>query len=418
MKRLILILLCILALSGCSALAPDSYLSITPHENAEIQPVTIDAITATDFRSLKDAILTFVRAGQPEGIVHVYNYHGSVETDLPKAAYEVCSLDPLGAYAVDYMTHSCNRLVSYYEIRISTTFRRTIQEISSIHSVNSDEEIKEILATTVSSYADRTAFLVQNYRGQDEDIPTYINQYYNENYATVMEVPSISISIYPETGSTRIIEVNSTYKNVPQHLQAKQQSVENNVTAAVEYIRYREQDYEKMQLLYSYMTQRFQYHKAKSATPLYDALCSGVADPVGLSQAWKMICDKTGVECLIVSGMKQGEPYTWNIIRTGSYYRHLDLAQCIMNRTGLVTASDSQMEDYYWNTKLYPACEPLPAVQPPAEESTDSKDADVTEEIETPEETETPDESPKDSPVVNDSDPLLPAPEEPKQPQS
>ncbi len=371
MKRIILILLCVLVLSGCSALAPSSYLSITPHQSSELHAASTDAVTATDFKSLKNAILTFVRAGQPEGIIHVTDYDGSVEKDLQKAAYEVSTLDPLGAYAVEYMTHSCNLLVSYYEIRISTTFRRTAREIAEVRSVSTEAQLEDMLSTAIDTYSHRLAIRLHNFRRQDEEIPAYITDYCAEHYNSVMEVPEFSLSVYPETGNTRIVEINFLYRNDPQSLLAKQRAVAKNVDAAVEYIRYRQQDYEKVQLLYAYLTQRFQYRSSPTVTPLYDALCSGIADPAGLAQAWQMICDKAGVECLIVTGMKHDEPYTWNIIRTGSYYRHLDLAQCVLDRTGLVTSSDGQMSDYYWNTKLFPACEPLPAAPPPTEEQAD-----------------------------------------------
>ena len=401
MKRILLILLCILTLTGCSALAPDSYLSITPHQNSEIQTISTDAVTATDFNSLKNAILTFVRAGQSEGIIHVTDYDGSVEKDLQKAAYEVSTSDPLGAYAIDYMTHSCNLLVSYYEIRISITFRRSAREIAQVRSVSTEDQMEEMLSSAIDSYAGRLAIRLHNFRKQEEEIPAYITEYCTENYASVMEIPEFTLSVYPETGSTRIVEINFLYGNNPQNLLAKQRAVAKNVDSAVEYIRYRQQDYEKVQLLYSYLTQRFQYRNAETKTPLYDALCSGIADPTGLAQAWQMICDKAGVECMIVSGMKHGEPYTWNIIRTGSYYRHLDLAQCVLNRSGLVTASDGEMSAYYWNTKQFPACDPLPAATPPAEEQP-----------------ETPTEELPEEPPVEETETQTPAPEESEQQQS
>ena len=142
MKRLALFLFLLLTLTGCS-LAPDEYLYITPHVDSSSQSNPSDAVVAENYLSLKNAILSMVRTGQTEGIIHVTNYDGSVEEDLAEAAYEVSKLDPLGAYAVDYMTHSCAQIVSYYEIQIDITFRRTAQEIVEIISVSTQKQLEE-----------------------------------------------------------------------------------------------------------------------------------------------------------------------------------------------------------------------------------------------------------------------------------
>lgn len=390
MKRILLILLCISLLTGCSMLAPDSYVSVTPHKIPDSQMPVTNAAEATNYHSLKIAILNQIRMGRTEGIIHVTDYEGDVEEDLKQAAYEVSTLNPLGAYAVEYMTHSCNLLVTYYEIRVSVTYRRTAQEIAQLKTFITMEQFRQTLTDAVDSFDDRIAVQISDYDHEAEDIAAFVTEYCIANPATVMEIPKITVSVYPESGKSRIVEVSFHYKNNPQGLHAKQRAVETNIHAAAEYIRYRQEDYDKVSLLYSYLTQRFHYRQAETTTPLYDALCSGVADPTGLAQAWKLICDKAGVECFLVSGVKNGQPYTWNILRTGSHYRHLDLAQCILTGSGLVLHSDGEMTAYSWNMEQYPACSPLPAAQPeetPPEEGPPSEEAPP-EEVPTPEETE------------------------------
>ena len=392
MKRILLLLLCISLLTGCSSLAPDSYHSVTPHEITDNPTTVTNAAEATNYHSLKIAILNQIRMGRTEGIIHAVNYEGNVEEDLKKAAYEVSTLNPLGAYAVEYMTHSCNLLVTYYEIRISITYRRTAQEIAQLKTFTTMEQFRQMLTNAVDSFDDRIAVQISDYDHEAEDIAAFVTEYCISNPATVMEVPKIAVSLYPESGKSRIVEVSFHYTNNPQGLLAKQRAVETNITAAAEYIRYRQEDYDKVQLLYSYLTQRFHYRQADTVTPLYDALCSGVADPIGLAQAWKLICDKSDVECLLVTGVKNGQPYTWNILRTGTYYRHLDLAQCVLSGSGLTFHSDGEMTAYSWNMDQYPTCKPLPAAQPaaPTEKAEETAPAAVEETAEEtiPEETQ------------------------------
>ena len=122
----------------------------------------------------------------------------------------------------------------------------------------------------------------------------------------------------------------------------------------------------------------------ETITPLYDTLCAGVVDATGMAQAWQLICDAAGMECHTVSGLFRGEPYHWNIVRIDGYYRHVDLARCVMERGVLQMQDDSEMGDYYWNTEEYPICSPYPEESIPAEQPTTDEQPPA-EELPTPE---------------------------------
>ena len=120
---------------------------------------------------------------------------------------------------------------------------------------------------------------------------------------------------------------------------------------------YRNAPLDKAQLLYTYLITRFSYREQETVTPVYSALCEGIADPQGLAQGWKLICDRAGVECYVVQGLKNGQPYTWNIFSLDGEYRHTDLAQCVLERGGLVLRTDKNMSEYHWDIEQYPVCE-------------------------------------------------------------
>lgn len=369
MKPIALLICLVFLLSGCASLAPDEYLSVTPHVDSGTLTSTSDAVTAENYLGLKNAILNQVRTGQTEGVIRVTNYDGDVEADLSEAAYEVSKLDPLGAYAVDYMTHSCTQIVSYYEIRVNITFRRTAREIAEIQSVSTQLQLQEKLQAAIQNYDSRLTLRLSSYRSQEQDIPAFVADYCAANPDTVMEAPAVSVSVYPESGSVRILEINFTYTHTPEELRAMEEAVQESINAAAEYIRYREGDQDKAALLFTYLMERFQYTDRETVTPLYDALCGGAADPTGLSLAWQLICDRAGVECYTVTGMREGAAYTWNIISADGYYRHLDLANCVLEAQALVLRTDGDMGMYSWNADQLPACEPIPA-PPPEEEPT------------------------------------------------
>lgn len=393
MKRLIFILFLLLTLTGCS-LAPDEYLYVTPHVDSSSQASTSDAIVVENYLSLKNAILSLVRTGQTEGVIHAINYDGAVEEDLAETAYEVSKLDPLGAYAVDYMTHSCTQIVSYYEIRVNITFRRTAKEIAEIISVSTQSQLKDQLQNAIDQADNRLTLRLSNFRGQDQDVQTLVEEYCAANPGTVMEIPTISVSVYPESGNIRIMEIDFSYINAPEALLSMQEAVQESIDAAAEYIRYRETDWEKTQLLFTYLMERFQYSASQTATPLYSALCTGVADPTGLAQAWQLICDRAGMECYTVSGMREGDPYVWNIVSTDGYYRHIDLVRCVLETGELRFQTDGEMTEYYWNMELLPSCEPLP-------EPVETPDEPMTEPApETPTEEPPPEEEPTETEAI------------------
>jgi len=390
MKRLAILILLLLSLTGCS-LAPDEYLYVSPHVDSNTPSGSKDAVTVENYLSLKNAILSMVRTGQTEGVIHASSYDGVVEDDLAEAAYEISKLDPLGAYAVDYLTHSCTQIVSYYEISINITFRRTVQDISEIVSVATGSQLEDQLQQAILRSDDRLTLRLSSYRDQEQQVPAMVSEYCASDPAMVMETPSCSISIYPESGSIRIMEIDFIYTNSPETLQSMRMAVQESIDGAAEYIRYRTTDRDKAKLLFTYLMERFRYTEAETVTPLYDALCSGIADPTGLAQAWQLICDQAGVECYTVSGIRDGEPYTWNIVSMDGYYRHIDLARCALELNQLVFWSDADMTEYYWNTELLPACEPLP------EEPEEAEAAE-----ETPEE---PEEVPEGSETVPEKQP-------------
>ena len=113
MKRRLAVLLAAaaLALSACSAAVPSEYVQVRAHSETAEKPRS-DALTAENYAQLKSVIRSFVEGSVEHGIIRVYSYDGDVEQDLADAARAVWRDDPLGAYAVDYMSYSCSLIVS------------------------------------------------------------------------------------------------------------------------------------------------------------------------------------------------------------------------------------------------------------------------------------------------------------------
>ena len=365
--RLVALMLILAMLTGCS-LVPDTYLSVEDHIVPEAQKSQSDAITVRNYSDLKRAILSFVEAGQSEGTIWTSNYDGPLEDDLIQAAYEVSKLNPLGAYAVDYMTHDCTFIVNYYEINIRTTFRRTLQEMEAIEPIATQSLLQSRIEKALEQHETRLALRLASYR--DWDVAAMVAEYCAAHPDTIMEQPAVTLSVYPDSGTIRILEIDLQYTHTAQELERMKEAVQESVDAAAEYIRYRQSDREKTDLLFTYLMERFTYIEGSTATPLYDALCAGIADPAGLAHAWQLICDTAGVPCHTVTGLRNGQPHTWNIVGNDGYFRHVDLARCMLERGALVLQDDLSMGEYYWSTEQLPACVPYPEDAIPSAEET------------------------------------------------
>lgn len=382
--------LALLLLSGC-ALVPDEYRVVTAHAGAAVQTVDTDAATVRNYDELKQAILDLVELGQTEGTIRTANYDGDVEQDLANAAYEVVKTEPLGAYAVDYMTHDSTLIVNYYEIHLTITFRRTAREIASIEPMATSTLVRSRVEEAVAGLESRVVMQVTGYR--ELDYQSMVEEYCRDNPATALEVPQVAVSVYPESGSVRIVELNLTYTLTPEELTRRVTEVAESIHNAAEYIRYRQTDREKLELLFTYLTERFTYAPGETATPLYDALCAGTADDAGLARALTLICQEAGVDCYTVEGLYNGEARMWNVVSCDGGYRHVDLMYSILEGGSLRLYTDPEMTAYYWNQDQAPACI---LVQETTEEPTGEEDPaeQETPEPEVPEEPVTPGEEP------------------------
>ncbi|MCI8526556.1 MAG: transglutaminase domain-containing protein [Oscillospiraceae bacterium] len=351
-----LLLALALVLSGCERFLVSEYTVETPHVEQHAVSGGEDALTAENYLSLKNAILSFVEDGVEEGLIRIYDYSGDVEEDLSAATYEVAKTDPLGAYAVDYMTHDCALIVSYYEVRISIKFRRTPEEIAAIRRVAGAETLGDLLRQTMTEGGESLVVRLSYF--SDQDVEGMARRFYEESPAEIMELPRISVAVYPDSGYVRIVEIQLEYDRPAEELLELREAVATNIRAAREYVRYRPTEADKLQLLYTYLQERFAYAPGETTTPVYSFLCEGIASGEGCAKSLQLICDEMGLECRTVSGNRGGEAHAWNIVCVDGLYRHVDLLRALNGGSELLPLlTDGEMTDYFWDTEAFPACE-------------------------------------------------------------
>lgn len=180
-----------------------------------------------------------------------------------------------------------------------------------------------------------------------------------------MALPQITVESYPQGGKPRIVELTMHYPESSRTLESMAQQVSDTVSAASVYVRFRESAWEKLQLLYSYLTERFTYTEEQTQTPVYSLLCEGYATSWSMAQCWALLCQEAGLECQVVKGLRGSADYWWNEVCLDGTWYHMDLMQDVMDQSGLRLRYDEDMTGYYWDVEAYPAC-PAPEEEPTA----------------------------------------------------
>lgn len=362
MKRVGLTLLAaalLFALTACDGIFDGDYLSVTVHDEDYTIDEGSDALTAENFLSLKNAILSFVENHVEYGVIRVYQYDGDLEDDLSNAAYEVAKSDPLGAYAVDYMTHDCTKIVSYYEIHIYITFARTQAEIQAVERVNGTAALREAVVQALLNGDEACALRVSSYA--EVDYSALLEECYTENPAAFSELPTISVELYPKTGVQRILNFNFTYTRDGETRENEREQLVQTAQRLVLGLSTMDETEAFSQLSKRLIALGGEAQLDEQAL-VYDTLCGASVSSQSLSLALKYLMDLAGIDCMCVSGRYNNVPYSWNIVALEGDYFHVDLLRDI--GSGYESArlsSDAAMElEYTWDVAAYPACESQP----------------------------------------------------------
>ena len=210
--------------------------------------------------------------------------------------------------------------------------------------------------TALDDHASRVAVLVNQYTETDFD--QLIQDYARENPQKVMEVPQVSEGIYG-SGRARVVELSFTYQNSREALRQMQAQVKPVFEAAALYVSGQGSQRQKLSQLYGFLMERFDYKQETSITPAYSLLRHGTGDSRAFAQVYAAMCRDAGLTCLTVTGTRDGEPWTWNIVRDGEGFYHVDLLRC--SEGGRYReCTDEEMEGYVWDYSEYPVCAVAP----------------------------------------------------------
>ena len=350
-----------LLLSGCSY-PQTEYLSITQHDEQYDIDESNNALVVDNFMGLKNAIASFVEKHDTYGIIRVYNYaDGDVPADLETAIYDVCRNDPMGVYAVDYMTHDCSMITSYYEIHIYTTFKKTAEEVASVIRLGGMSGLRSPMTEALSETKDTFVVRVSAYT--PIDYYTLALECYRNAPVGIVCIPQITASVYPNNGAQRVIEFKLDYGIDMQERKERQRVVKGALEVLTQLLRT-----ERVSVPARICTELGRIVADKTQTDealLYDLLCGTTYSDESLVLAFEQLCKLANMDSQVIWGLKNGKSYCWNLVVLDNVWYHLDTAAAVHGGSS-VLCLDNDMIGYDWDKNTYPSCngEPVREVDP------------------------------------------------------
>lgn len=357
-KLLPLLLAMSLLLGGCGWLN-GSFVSVTPHAVPK-QVSHSGTITAANYKEFVAALKQLVSAGTEVAAIHVSEYPAkALETGVKRAVFEVKHNDPIGAYAVEEIQYEIGSSSGLPAVSITVAYRHNATELQGIRRALGVAQAQTATAAVLESYQPGIVLLVSQY--EDTDFSQFVQDYASAHPETIMEVPQVTQVLYG-TGESRVAELIFSYQTSRDALRRMQAQVKPVFEAAVLYVSGDGDDYQKFSQLYAFLMERFDYKQETSITPAYSLLRHGIGDSRAFAQVYAAMCRDAGLTCMTVTGTRDGEPWTWNILRDGEEFYHVDLLRCSTDGK-YRERTDEEMEGYVWDYSEYPACVGTPLLE-------------------------------------------------------
>ena len=349
MKRILPALILCLLLAGCGWMDGD-YVHITVHQEKE-EVTQTQTITVSSYGELEDQLEYMLDKGIPDGVIFLSDYaQDMAENSMGVISRRLMTQNPLGAYAVENIDYEVGSNSGKPAIAVSIQYRHSPMEIQQICRVNDMTQAAEVLGRALENVEAAIVMRIEDY--ETADFIQMAADYALNHPETVMETPLVSVAVYG-SGVSRIVELNFTYQSSRDVLKLMRQEVEPVFEAAKLYVSEDAPEIQQYSQLYSFLMERFEYRIQSSITPSYSLLHHGVGDSKAFACVYASMCRSVGLDCRIITGTRDGEPWSWNLIALGDNFAHVDLIHCTVHG-GFHTLESEAVQRYVWDYSSAP----------------------------------------------------------------
>ena len=350
----------VLGLTGCGSIIHEEYVYSAPYTEAVVINADTEGEDVRTYSQLQSLLGDMVNNGESEGKLLFNNYSGSVQEDMAAVCYEIKTLTPVGAYAVEDLRYELSRIVSYYTADISIEYKRTPEEIRDVATVNGVTALSRRMYQTLSARTEHDVLKVYSSAVDEDYFQNLVHQICLEYPLICESEPVLTVTAYPREGYNHIYDITLDYHISGSDFQVQKVSAEDAlITLCSSYSGAGEAQAAlgSAQKLAALCV----YEEGEKDGSAYQALLEGRSDSRGFALAYKAICDCLGIECMVVEGTLGtlgGTVHYWNIIALGEDYYHVDVSRLQTEYPGYVflLRDNDAWGEYIWNVDQYPAC--------------------------------------------------------------
>jgi hypothetical protein len=356
MRKLIplLLILCFL-LCGCENWLDGHYLNVVPRKEQAAQP-SRPTMTVYSYSQLYSALTEQVESGAPEVFLTLNLGNETLAKPyLDSAIEQLCQENPFAVYAVESITYEFGSNGGRNTAAVNISYLRNRVDVKKIQRVEDMTQAKEYIASQLRSCSSGLVLYLENV--PQTDFVQLVTDYAETYPQYVIEVPEVTVGLYPESSANQVIELKFSYQTSRESLRAMQSRVHPVFASAALIAQNEATTEEKLSQLYALLMERYEkYELQTSITPAYSLLLHGVGDARAFAAVYAAMCREAGLNCSLIAGTRQGTPWVWNVVQTDNGYYHLDLLKC--SAEGLFSLTgNSGMEGYVWD---YSAFETVP----------------------------------------------------------
>lgn len=152
-------LACSMLLTGCASLLERQYATSDLHTSKFWESEAADTLRAENRQDIVNDLLLLISQQKASAALRLYNQTDdlAVAEMVQEAAAEVRQQTPMGAYAVEYITHSIHPQRGYYEIDLIISYRRTAEQVKAVKNATSTQAIPRLLEAAVEEGAEELA---------------------------------------------------------------------------------------------------------------------------------------------------------------------------------------------------------------------------------------------------------------------
>lgn len=333
-----------LMLGGCS-MYEGRYSHVVPHQLRSVQNQS-QTLRARSIEELCAVLDSLVGSATSNAAIYIERIaEEDLENTLLSAAEYMRSESPMGTFALEDISLEVGTNRGRTVVAAELTFNRSAVEIRQIITAGDIAQARQEVANALIACRPRLALHILEY--QDTDFTQMVADLSRENIQNVMERPHVAEEAFG-VGSSRVVELNFAYENSRDALRAMQSEVQPIFNAANLYVSGDAEDRQKYSHLYAFLMERFDYTFETSITPAYSLLMHGVGDGRTFAYVYAAMCRNAGLACDVITGTRNGEPWTWNRIEYDENEYYVDLIRS--SHSGIFRAMrPGEMTGYVWD---------------------------------------------------------------------